>query len=63
VLATILKGDHDELEMGDLRWSDARLDQIKDMTLEGKFQILNKLKASIPEAFYYWWLVSEMDKS
>lgn len=62
VLATILKGDHHELKMGDLLWSDASLDEIKNITLEGKFQILNKLKASIPEAFYYWWLVSQIDK-
>jgi hypothetical protein len=44
-----------------MRFGNTRLDQIKDVTLEGRLQILNKLKGTIPEAFYYWWLVQNLE--
>jgi len=28
--------------------------------LKGNLQILNKLKETQTEAFYYWWLISQM---
>jgi hypothetical protein len=62
VLASVLKY-HNTPEIDDLRYNDTRISQIKDVTLGGQFQILNKLKSTNIEAFYYWWLVQNMAAS
>jgi len=61
VLATMLKGGHHKSKMDEMRFSEKSLNQIKGVTLEGRLQILNKLKGTIPEAFYYWWLVQNFE--
>jgi len=59
LLATILKTDKTTATIDELRFSEQRIDKIRNVTLQGKFQILNKLKGLNPEAFYYWWVVSK----
>jgi hypothetical protein len=61
LLATMLKGDHHESKLDEMRFGNTCLDQIKGVTLEGRLQILNKLKGTNPEAFYYWWLVQNLE--
>jgi hypothetical protein len=61
-LAAILRSGNPSLGIAEMRYSESRIAEIKDVLLDGRFQILNKLKATIPEAFYYWWLISQMEK-
>jgi len=59
LLATLLKSDPGTAIIDDLKFNPQILDTIRSVTLKGKFQVLNKLKALSPEAFYYWWIVSK----
>ena len=61
LLATMLKIGTLEFKLDDMRFGDTCLDQIRGVALEGRLQILNKLKGTIPEAFYYWWLVQNLE--
>jgi hypothetical protein len=55
LLALLLKvGKTVRLE--ELRFSESKIDKIKDVSIEGEYRILNKLKKINPIAFYYWWL-------
>jgi len=59
LLATLLKSDKTTANIDQLRFSEQRIDQIRDVTFQARFQILNKLKGLNPEAFYYWWIVTK----
>lgn len=41
-----------------LRFAQDKLALIRDVTLSGKLQILNRIKTILPEVFYYWYLYS-----
>jgi hypothetical protein len=60
VLSTILKRGGKE-RVAELQYSSASILQIKDVLLDGRFRVLNKLKSTNPESFYYWWLVAGMN--
>ncbi|MCK4312392.1 MAG: hypothetical protein KAW88_06630 [Candidatus Cloacimonetes bacterium] len=36
--------------------------EIKDFEITGKYKIVNRLRKILPEAFYYWFLVSQIEK-
>ena len=36
--------------------------EIEDFEITGKYKILNRLKNFLPEAFYYWFHVSQIEK-
>ncbi len=46
-----------------IRFENDKLDEISEENLSGKFVILNRLKAILPEAFYYWLLFSRLAKT
>jgi hypothetical protein len=46
-----------------IRFDNNTLNEISMENLSGKFVILNRLKAILPEAFYYWLLFSTLDKN
>lgn len=58
LLALLLKAGN-TVRLEELRFSESMLDKIKDVSIEGKYRILNKLKKVNPTAFYYWWLASK----
>jgi hypothetical protein len=60
LLATIVRHEKLTTNLADIRFQDSTIDEIRGVTLEGEWRILNKLKAIQPAAFYYWRLVSEM---
>jgi hypothetical protein len=60
LLATLLKAEKTTVAIEELRFGQSRIDEIRNVTFQGKFQLLNKLKGLNPEAFYYWWLVSKL---
>ena len=43
----------------EMRYTERDIERIKHAVLRGKNAILNRLKASLPEAFYYWYLISQ----
>jgi len=45
-----------------LRFNEDKLESIRDVTLSGDLQILNRIKTILPEAFYYWYLYSTFQK-
>jgi hypothetical protein len=59
LLATLLRNDKTTASIDELRFNQRSVNEIRNVTLQGKFQILNKLKGLNPEAFYYWWIVSK----
>jgi hypothetical protein len=44
--------------LADIRYHESKLSQIQDESLSGNWKILNRLKSTQTEAFYYWWLLS-----
>lgn len=53
LLATIVK-DFNPFSLSEYRYSNANVNEIKDLEFDGDYKILNKLKGANPEAFYYW---------
>jgi hypothetical protein len=61
-IATVLmKGSAGE-ESDLIRFAPDKLEGLRDVQLQGELISFNKLKRTNPEAFYYWWLVSQMNK-
>lgn len=46
-----------------VRFDTKNINGIKLENLPGKLAVLNRLKAILPEAFYYWFLFSSLDKN
>ncbi len=59
LLIFIVKSNKINLNIEELRYDQNKIPQIQDVLLEGKYQILNKLKATQTDAFYYWWLIDK----
>lgn len=49
-----------ELSPDSFHFDHTKVNRISDVELKGDLQILNRLKPILPEAFYYWHLVSGM---
>lgn len=60
-LASLILNDR-EIEIDKIKYNSTKIEQIKNVLFTGKYQILNKLKAISPEAFYYWHLVSQIEE-
>jgi hypothetical protein len=60
LLATIIQQETKNLDMNSIRYSSAKIEVIREISLKGRLEILNKLKETQTEAFYYWWLISQM---
>ena len=59
VASSIIKRK-EAIDLKNIRYADSKIQEMATVTLEGKLTILNKLKATQTEAFYYWWLISRM---
>jgi hypothetical protein len=60
LLATIIQQEKKNLDMNSIRYSPAKIEEIREVSLKSRLEILNKLKETQTEAFYYWWLISQM---
>jgi len=56
--AAIKRKEH--IRPSDIRYVDSKIHEIADTYLDGKLTILNKLKATQTETFYFWWMISRM---
>jgi predicted nucleotidyltransferase component of viral defense system len=61
-LSAIIRMNKKNLILKDLRYDESKISQIKDAALADNRQILNRLKSTQTEAFYYWWLIEGMGK-
>jgi hypothetical protein len=59
-LATLIKHERKDYDISSAKYNSSRVEEIRDVSLKGDLQILNKLKETQTEAFYYWWLISQM---
>jgi len=51
-----------KVKLNEVKYNPAKIDIIRDLKLDGKYQLLNRLKSIAPEAFYYWYLVSQIEE-
>ena len=59
-IATILKKEHMTADLAPLRFTEKKIEEIRNEQLTGDFIAFNKLKRTNPEAFYYWWVISRI---
>lgn len=59
-IATAIRKNKLDLDLRDARYTELMTQQIASVTLEGRLAILNRLKSTQTETFYYWWLISKM---
>ncbi|MCK4654368.1 MAG: nucleotidyl transferase AbiEii/AbiGii toxin family protein [Candidatus Cloacimonetes bacterium] len=52
-----------KIELNKIRFVSGKIIEIKDFEITGKYKILNRLKKILPEAFYYWFLISQIEKN
>ena len=57
VTSVLIKG-RDFPDPKKFKFNSDRISHIKDIQLRGKYQVLNRLKSVLPEAFYYWFLAT-----
>ncbi len=60
LIATVIKNKKEKINLNDIRYDSSKIQEIGTVTIDGKFSILNKLKATQTETFYYWSLISQM---
>lgn len=60
VVATIIKYNQDDVDFEQIRYTDSKLTEIRNIEISNKYKILNKLKAISPESFYYWYFISKI---
>jgi len=53
LLATLVRKSQN-INLDDYRYTKAKINEIRDLDLDGEYQILNKLKGANPEAYFYW---------
>ena len=60
LIATAIRKRKEEIVLNDVRYADSKIQELSEVTLDGKLSILNKLRSTQTEAFYYWWLTSRL---
>lgn len=60
LLASMIQQNKDDIDVITIKYNPAKVDDIRDVSLKGRLEILNKLKETQTKAFYYWWLISQM---
>lgn len=54
---------HDsKIDFETFRYNTEKIIELQDWELTGKYKILNRLKKILPEAFYYWHLISRIEE-
>src|ERR1051326_368358 len=61
-IAAAIKNKREKIELNDVRYAESIIGEIGTVSLDGKYFILNKLKATQTETFYYWSLISQTGK-
>jgi predicted nucleotidyltransferase component of viral defense system len=61
-LAYALKSNF-KLEPFQYRYNTDKIMELRDTEIKGRFSILNRIKSSLPEAFYYWYLISQWENA
>ncbi len=51
-----------KFKLNEFKYTPAKIEVVKNLKLVGKYQLLNRLKSIVPEAFYYWHLVSQIEE-
>jgi len=59
-VATVIMNKKENIDLKEIRYTDSKIQDIATTTLDGKYSILNKLKAIQTEMFYYWSLISQL---
>ena len=49
-----------KIDFEKFKYTPGKISKLKDLEITGKYKILNRLKNSLPEAFYYWQLISQI---
>ena len=57
-MTSVLKKGRDFPNPEEFKFTKEKIALLKDIQLDGDFQILNRLKSVLPEAFYYWYLAT-----
>jgi hypothetical protein len=60
LLASVIRQNKNDFDPKTMRYGLAMVDEVRGVSLKGRLEILNKLKETHTEAFYYWWLISRM---
>jgi predicted nucleotidyltransferase component of viral defense system len=60
LLSSLLKFPDNEINFDDLRFDDTKLKVLKDFQLPPELNLLNTLKRTNIEAFYYWYLITKI---
>jgi hypothetical protein len=61
-VATVIMNKKENIDLAEIRYTDSKIQDIATTTLDGKYSILNKLKVTQTEMFYYWSLISRLRK-
>lgn len=59
-VATVIKDKKEKINLKDIRYDNSRIQEMADIVFAGKYAVLNKLKATQTETFYYWSLISRI---
>jgi hypothetical protein len=62
LIAAILKKERLDFELNSFRFSKNKLKQLKDAKLSSIYTSLESLKQIDAEAYYYWYLVSQIEE-
>ncbi|KQC06524.1 MAG: hypothetical protein APR54_01610 [Candidatus Cloacimonas sp. SDB] len=62
LIATILKKERFDLKLIDLKYTKKKIEQLRDAKIHARFSKLMPLKESDAEAFYYWYLTSQIEE-
>jgi len=60
-IATAILLNQRNMHLKDVRFDRSKIVELKDVQLGGRFEILNKLKSTQTEAFYYWWQIEQFE--
>ncbi|MDO9578865.1 MAG: hypothetical protein Q7J16_13360 [Candidatus Cloacimonadales bacterium] len=61
LIAAIIKKERFDLELDLLKYTKGKNESLKNASLTFIYKNIEKLKAIDPEAFYYWYLVSQIE--
>ena len=62
LLSSLLRFPENEIKINDLKFDNNKLEVIKDFQFPKELHPLNALKRVNVEAFYYWYLITKVNK-
>ena len=61
LMTALLKGGPSTMDPFESRFNSRIIPELEKVTIEGRYSKLNRLKPVLPEAFYYWHLISQWE--